>query len=195
MIECIEHCKNLAITLSHLKQHLRMDHGEQGDFDANLPPRGEDLYLDEVIRTATDMVENYTNRSILYKVWRLIHRQDDHGGGGYQKKLHTFALPHPPFVNIIEIRDISTASKDGVVIKRYMLTPNGTVPVISVWNHAVEVVYRTGYGESPVQVPPALRQAITLIAGELYEKRVDHNIRIEGTLKTMLMPYRIVEGP
>ena len=195
MIECIEHCKNLAITLSHLKQHLRMDHSEQGDFDASLPPRGEDLYMDEVIRTATDMVENYTNRSILYKVWRLIHRQDDYGGSGFQKKLHTFALPYPPFVNIVEIRDISTASKDGTTIKRYMLTPNGTVPVISVWNRAVEVVYRTGYGESPVQVPPALRQGITLIAGELYEKRVDHNIRIEGTLKTMLMPYRIVEGP
>lgn len=137
------------------------------------------------------MVENYTQRSLLKKTWRIRHMHDGRGG------LHTFALPYPPLLKIITVRDLSGSrvNQTPPLIKRYMLTPNGTLPIMSVWSHDVEVEYCTGYGDMPSHIPPAIRQAITLIAAEMYEHRVDHTLEIEGALKTMLAPYRIVEGP
>lgn len=188
MIECIEASDQLAITLAHFKQHLRMEHEDQ---DLNLPPKGEDVYLEDLIRTATDIVEHYTQRSLLHKVWRLQHQHDAKGGN-----LHTFELPYPPLLKIIEVRDLSlrTVDQNPPLIKRYMLTPNGTVPIMSIWSQYVEVTYQAGYGSTSAHIPPALRQAITCIAAELYEHRIDHTVEITGSLKTMLMPYRIISS-
>lgn len=197
MIECLESCPNLAISLEYLKNHLRLD--DIQDMPSNLP-QGEDYYLEELIRAAQGIVENYTGRTLLYKTWKLSHTAEDvpHEGAGPRRhaRIHTFALPHPPLVRIVEVRDMLGMDGDarGRVIRRYMLTPNGTLPIISVWSPHVEVTYQTGYGDTPLQVPAPLRQAVTHIVAEMYSNRTNANISIQGMLKEILDPYRIVQA-
>jgi uncharacterized phiE125 gp8 family phage protein len=59
---------------------------------------------------------------------------------------------------------------------------------------AVEVRYHSGYGTGAVgasKVPSAIKQAILLIVGHLYEKREDSVSRLPKASEYMLDPYKI----
>jgi len=173
MIECLEKGDGLAISLNHLKSHLRLESSE------------EDLYLEQLVRTAMDYCEKATQRTFLTKTYRRVYipREED-------QKLRTIDLFYPPLVNIQSVVHLGKGNKRDAV-QRYMLTPSTYRPRISVWGNAIEITYKAGYGDKSNDIPDSLRQAITLIAAEMYEKRTESPDIHSKTVDLLIQPYKV----
>lgn len=174
MHECIQAVDGYIVTLDHLKEHLRLTNAD------------EDRYLEHLIKTAGVFVENYLERTLLLKTWRV--RQGETGS------LPIFRLIHlrPPIVSIVSANEINV---DGSAhkIKRYMLTPNAMRPRINVWGSCVEFTYKSGYGETSSSIPLPIRQAALMLAAEMFVKRVDLiEAFSNATIKQLLQPYRVM---
>lgn len=175
-LSCLEKSDGYAITLDHLKQHLRLTHSL------------EDYYLEELIRVATDSLECYVQRTFLYKTFRIISTLSMDGGA----RLHKIHLSFPPLVMIKSVRDISCVEKPQV-IKRYILSPSTSKPSLSVMGgRLIEVIYGTGYGKSSNDIPSPIRHSITMMAATMYDKRVDAEESLTPVLKMLLQPYRVM---
>lgn len=175
-ITCLERSDGYAITLEHLKQHLRLSHSL------------EDYYLEELIRVATESLEHYVQRSFLYKTFRVVSALMWDGGS----QLHKIHLAFPPLMDIKGVRDISCADKP-IVMKRYMLTPSTHKPFLSVMGgRLIEVIYGAGYGRSSNDLPSPIRHSITMMAAMMYEKRIDADESLTPALKMLLQPYRVM---
>ncbi len=173
MYTCIEEGDGLSISLHHIKSHLRLD--------SNL----EDDYLEKLIKTATKSIENYLQRSLILKTWKcLIPNQNS-------VTIHNIKLYHPPLFNILNVCEILSETEKRT-IKRYTLTPHTHIPTLSVYGKSIEVTYKAGYGENYLNIPEPLQQAITLLVGEMFEKRVECVDVVNESVKFLLQPYRIL---
>ena len=56
---------------------------------------------------------------------------------------------------------------------------------------AIEIQFTCGYGASSSDVPDAIKQAILLIVGKMYELREDSVSRLPRASEYILDPYRI----
>ena len=173
MIECVEKSDGLAVTLEYVKGHLRLETPD------------EDLYLEQLIRAATELCEKSTQRTLLFKTYRRLYIPRDEG-----ESLRQIDLYYPPLINIHSVRRVFKGDKYENV-QRYMLTPSTYRPRITVWGCAVEVIYKTGYGDKPKDIPDGLRQAITMMVAEMYEKRTDGVDVFSKTVEMLLQPYRV----
>ncbi len=178
MIDCLEVCDAHAITLEHLKNHLRIE----GAF--------EDYYLEGLIKTATSAVENYLQRTLLLKTLRVVHQDRTSASRGCSA-LQTIDLYYPPLVSIVSVNELLSNDGKGP-IKRYTLTPSSLRPKMTVWGSVVEVVYKAGYGENSSNIPSPIRYAITLLTAEMYDKRVDVVEIVNPTIQFLLQPYRVM---
>ncbi|MBX9976730.1 MAG: head-tail connector protein [Alphaproteobacteria bacterium] len=173
MIECLSTCDGYVITLEHLKNHLRLTESH------------EDYYLETIIKAATVAVENYLQRTLLQKTLRLTHSGDQGG------QMHTIHLLYPPLLSIVSVNEI-LSNEERRLIKRYMLTPHGSKPYMSVYGGVVEIVYKAGYGEHADCIPFPIRHGVTLLAAEMYDKRVDCVDVLSTTVQFLLQPYRVM---
>ena len=155
MIDCIEESEGYVIPLEHLKNHLRLESS------------AEDNYLESIIKTATAAVENYVERTLLVKTWRILSHH-------LRKKetMHNVELYYPPLLHIVSVSEI-LSKEEKKSLKRYSVALNGSRPFLSVLAENVEIIYKAGYGEAGSSIPLPIRQAITLVAAEMYDKRVD----------------------
>lgn len=173
MMECLERSDGLAVTLSHVKSHLRLETAE------------EDLYLEQLIRTATELCEKATQRTLLLTTYRRLYVPRDE-----EERLRNIELYYPPLVTIKSVKHAYKGDRYET-IHRYMLTPSTYRPRITVWGCAVEVIYKVGYGDKPKDIPDGLRQAITMMVAEMYEKRTDGVDVMSKTVLMLLQPYRV----
>jgi uncharacterized phiE125 gp8 family phage protein len=164
-----------VITLEHLKNHLRLTESH------------EDYYLESIIKAATSSVENYLQRSLLSKTFKLMHKNPVHS----RSQMNVIDLLYPPLVTIVSVSEIFEGD-ERKLIRRYVLTPHGSRPSMSVYGGMIEVVYKTGYGEHADCIPFPIRHGVTLLAAEMYDKRVDSVDVLNSTVQFLLQPYRVM---
>lgn len=162
-----------------------------------------DPELRAFIAAARDRVEQYTGRRLIEQVWR-----EDFDAFPCDRPLELSLAP------VSSIDGIQYVAPDGALTTLdpadYAAETTGLLARIQpayaaswpstrdVWA-AVRVTYTVGYGTTPADVPPAIRAAIKLLLGHLYNNR---EAVVTGTTATalpmaveiLLATYRIPRG-
>jgi uncharacterized phiE125 gp8 family phage protein len=178
------------VSLSDAQAHLRV--GVDGPENATIAA---------YIQAAREAVENHTSRALMPQTWEL--RLPEFPASA-------IALPIAPLMSVTSLRYTSAAGADtlldptayqveassGPTAQPAMLWP----AVGTTWpgtrlddRAAVRVTFSAGYANAAA-VPAALRAAILLITGELYENREATTARPltdNPAVKRLLDPYRV----
>lgn len=176
------------VSLTETKLHLRVT----GD--------GEDLLISTLITAARQSVEETCSRALITQT--LDYTVDGWPCGG-------FVIPRPPLVSVSSIKYRDTAGAEATwgstnYIVRAGEIPGRVVPAYGVTYPTttlqpaggVTVRYVAGYGDAD-DVPAALKAAMLLMIGDLYEHRegivVGQTATIlaeNPTVSRLLAPYR-----
>lgn len=183
------------VTLTEMKQHLRVDSTDQ------------DSLIQTYIQAAVDYGEQFTGRAFIDQTWELVLDEFPE---------HEIQIPKPPLIEIVSVKYDDTtgfetliASTDYTVdTSNYYgwLVPNdGT----SLWPttfdaiNAVRIRFRAGYldNDSPPEqnVPFEIRAAIMLMTGMFFENREDLVVgdvvnKLPLPAETLLRKYRVLLG-
>lgn len=175
MLKLIEPASSPLISLLKLKNYLRVDHNE------------DDTQLKLLIEAATSLVEQEIGQTLLSKIWR---RQGPTIVG--ENGLSRITLPNPPIVRIISVEE---RRDDGSTrpIRRFALEGDAPVPTLAVPGvvSKLDVVYQAGFGDKPSSVPATLRQAVLMLAADMYEHRTAERCLASNSLvRIMLEPFK-----
>ena len=150
-----------------------------------------------------DVYCSNVNDSYLYR--NLILNLNTYGGF-YSKYtgLSQIVLPYPPLVSITHLKYYDTSNahqtwsssnyNTGTFInqKGFIEIKDG-VDIPDLYNRAdaIEIQFKCGYGTAASDVPDAIKQAILLIVGRMYELREDSVSRLPKASEYILDPYRV----
>jgi uncharacterized phiE125 gp8 family phage protein len=170
------------VTLEEAKLHLRVDGTE------------EDNLISDLIVAASQKAEEYTRRAFITQTWELA----------VDAVYGVLYLPRPP------VQAVEAVTLDGEVVapENYALMgPEALhvkVPLYAVNPGGAVIRYKAGYGDAASDVPQAIRQAILMLVGHLYEARegqapqVEYEVQAKAgvdmppTVAALLRPYRVV---
>lgn len=177
------------VTRDEVKQHLRIDHDD------------DDTIIDLYIAAVTNHVEKYLQRSLEPQVWDLTldyfppyYDFCTRGMTDLQlRDLQTIEIPLPPLISVDSIRYFNPAGTEieldadlytvDITKQPGSVIPVGTFtwPTVLEGSNKVIIRFRAGYDEvvSPSGssagvesgVPPAIKAAIMLMIGDLFENR------------------------
>ena len=184
-----------AMDVPTLKAHLKIE----------LDQTAEDEYLEGLIQTATEDVETYTCRQIVTATWDLFLDEfpDEHFivlpyGNLQDVPLTQFAK----YKNSSGTETTMTVSTDylwetnGDQLGRVVLPWSGVRPCVSLWpSNPITIRFVCGWTTADL-VPGAIKSAIKLICGDLYENReatltqVQGNITENKAVKRLLWNHR-----
>lgn len=172
------------ITTAEAKLHLRVTHSRDND------------YIDALIKSAREQVEEMTARSLMAQTWYLYRDRWPDGD--------RIRLPHAPVTSVTSIKYTDTAeTQTTVTAGDYALDANATPPEIvldygkswpsaSLWPKSpIEVIYVTGYA-SAAAVPARLKSAMYLLISEAYEFREP---KVTGTIVATVRSVNDLVGP
>jgi uncharacterized phiE125 gp8 family phage protein len=167
---------------------------------ARIDGTDEDTYIGTIITTARQMAEEYCQRSFITQTWKLY-------GNQWRQK---FFLPRGKVISVTSIKYTDTAELDTTLsvndYRASLQTDVGLIVPVDEWPetdpdfpNSFEITYTAGYGNA-ASVPEPIKQAIKLIAMDLYENRVTHSDKSVGTIGYMgkpswqyiLDPYRLL---
>ena len=150
-----------------------------------------------------DVYVSNVNDSYLYR--NVILNLNTYGGF-YSRYtgLSQIVLPYPPLVSITHLKYYDTSNahqtwsssnyNTGTFInqKGFIEVKDG-VSTPDLYNRAdaIEIQFKCGYGTSASDVPDAIKQAILLIVGKMYELREDSVSRLPKASEYILDPYRV----
>lgn len=177
MIRKVKEPGTTPVTLDELKVHLKIDH------------RHEDEYLSQLIKVATSHVEHDVGRSLISQVFSVRYSSKGSGSGD----IVTIDLPFPPLMDVQEV-NVVYPNEFKKPMKRFIVDRGRMRPCVEVSSvHGdIEVVYKAGYGDYPHELPADLRQAVMIVAGDMYEKRGDFRGELSSFLNSLLSPYRLI---
>lgn len=163
------------ITLQSIKNYLRIDDDE------------DDAQLALLVEAATSLVEQEIGQTLLSKIWQCQGRPTL-GKNGLMK----LSLPNPPILRILSVGEVQ---EDGNVcsLRHFVLEADASVPTLAVAKYAekLDVVYQAGFGEEPSSVPAVLRQAVLMLAADMYECRTtEHRLAPNSIVRVMLDPFK-----
>ncbi len=168
------------------------------------PVGGPDAALIGIyLQAAREAVENITGRALMPQTWQVRLDEFPADGGHIE-------LPNPPLISVTSVVMLdANGTADTLTGAEYQVSaPSGPAampgrlypPADDVWpdtasdtRGAVVVTYQAGYANAAT-VPAALRAAVLLIAGDLYEHREASAVRqpLEvPAVKRLLDPYRV----
>lgn len=125
--------------------------------------------------------------------------------GGFVGKstLNQIVMPYPPLISVTHIKyydstdSLITWSNTNYSVnvfdnqKGFVEIKDGvTLPTLKDRADAIEIRFKAGYGTSGSDVPEAIKTAILLIIGSMYEKREDSVKRLPNASEYLLDPYR-----
>jgi uncharacterized phiE125 gp8 family phage protein len=177
------------VTLAEAKAHVRVT-------DAN-----SDALITAQITAARQYVEEQLSRALIEQTWELY--------------LDCFpdeeiVLPRPPLLSVTSIKyldndgalqtlpttdyKVDAISEPAQVVVAYGKSWPGT----RIERNAVIVTYVAGYGSAATAVPQAIRQAVLLTIGEMYERREESIVgapvqTVAIPVRALLSPYRILQ--
>jgi uncharacterized phiE125 gp8 family phage protein len=170
------------VSLAEAKLHLRVDDDQTS----------EDAAILGLIRTARELVESHTGRCLMTSTWDYYLPQFPDCG--------YITIPNPPLQSVTSITYtdsdntatvwassnylVSTRGALGRIVPAYSVTwPSFTARPID----ALVVRYVAGYGAGAGDVPEAIRHAMLLLIGHLYEHRESVASQSAGNLFVMPM--------
>lgn len=164
--------------------HLRLDHAL------------EDAYLENLIHSATEWVEQEIGRALLYQTWVKVYQPSEKTPSESTfnpQATIVIELEYPPLVEIVSIHALLTGGAQKP-IKRYSLNTNHLMPRLSLGHssHPFVITYRCGYGERPAAVPAPLRQAVLAVVTQFYENRNQAADLKTPLLQSLLNPFRVM---
>lgn len=191
------------ITVAEAKAHLRVD----GTADDTLVA----LYLE----AATETVERETGRALLPQDWEMRLAYFPPGDASdWRSPRHGVIEPwHAPLISVTSVKTVSATGVETTLSPSayQVVAPSGPTaqrgrisPAAgTLWpsterdlDDPVRVVYRAGYA-TVADVPAALRQAILLVAGDLYAHReasTAMQVKPNPTVERLMAPYRLFWG-
>lgn len=177
-----------VLTTAEAKTHLRIDSSFTAD----------DTYIDSLILAATQSAENYLNMKIMSQTWNL-----------YLDCFPSYidlmtSNPRSLVVNNIKYLDTDNVSQtlaasnyvvdDKIKPSRVYKSVDGSFPDTYESPNAVTVEFTLGYSLTS-EVPEAIKQAILLFVGSMYENRMSVSDRsykeVPQTVEFLLEPYRV----
>lgn len=192
---CLQQPAQEPVEVHEMKDYLRVTEEEESPL------------IQRLIQSARQFVEEYTGRSLLSQLWQLqISRGEPksspllslfHGG---EKPFKEIGLMRGP---VISLESVSQGLPGGDIKilspSQYQLTPADGWSRLhlppSLWHEKGEwtIVYKTGYGTEPEEVPSILRQAIFMQVAALYENRGDQTTAFKPleSICWLLQPYRV----
>lgn len=176
------------VSLAEAKAHLRLD----SDAD--------DAYVSALIRTARERAELFLRRA-------LITQTFDCTLDGFPANRRSIDLPRPPLQSIESVKYIDTEGNlrffepESYVIDtasdetgRVALAWNRYWPIAGSSINSVVIRFIAGYGDSPENVPEAIRHGILIEISNLYENREDivvgQSISLLSLSEKLLWAYR-----
>lgn len=179
------------VTLSEAKLHLKIDSDTT-----------DDALITALITAAREMAENYTGRAFVNQTWEATFEQFTAD--------ENITLRPAPLSSITSITyvdgngDTQTLSTSVYGADLYKTPGEAYLKYGQSWptareiENSITVTYVSGYGSSASSVPGAVKSAILLIIGHLYEHR--ENVTVGVTANDMpqgayflLDPYRVIE--
>jgi uncharacterized phiE125 gp8 family phage protein len=182
------------VTLAEAKAHLRLD------TDA------DDAYVSALIAAARERVELFLRRALITQT--LEYTLDGFPANrSFIYSISAIDMPRPPLQSVDAIRYVDTAgntrvlaSGDYVVdassseVGRVALAWNRFWPITRDSINSVVIRFVAGYGDSPEDVPQAIRQGILIEVSNLYENREDiaagQSVSVISLSERLLWPYR-----
>jgi uncharacterized phiE125 gp8 family phage protein len=170
-----------ALPLQAMRDHLRLGTGfaEEGL---------QDGLIEAYLRAAVSVIEGRTGKALLQRVFRWV--LDDWRDPAAQ------ALPIAPVRSIVSVTLTDGAGGSTVLeaglyrliadLHRPRLAPTGPLLPSVPGAGQVEVVFTAGFGALWSEVPADLRQAVLMLAADLYERRDEMGLREQG------LPFAIV---
>ena len=164
-----------ALPLQAMRDHLRLGTGfaEEGL---------QDGLIEAYLRAAIAVIEGRTGKALLQRVFRWV--LDDWRDPAAQ------ALPMAPVrsIALVTLRDAAggTTVLDAATYRviadlhRPRLAPTGQLLPSVPGGGQVEVVFTAGFGTVWSDVPADLRQAVLMLAADLYERRDEMGLREQG---------------
>lgn len=158
------------VTLTEAKLHLKVDHTE------------DDSLITILIQAARETIEQKTNRSLITQTRTMkMDYFPRNYGYGYKQDWAAITLPFGPVSSITSVKYYDEDEVQQTLSSTlYWVDSNSGVPKVVVkdsWPstytmpNAVEIIYVAGYGSASSNVPKALKHAMYLIIGHLYENR------------------------
>lgn len=170
------------VSTSEAKSHLRVD------------TTADDTYIGTLITVARQNVESHLRRALISQTWEVV--LDAFPAG-------VIRLPKPPLASVTSIKytddegNESTYSSANYVVDtdtepgRVVLKSGQTWPAVTLAAvNGVRVRYVAGYGAAGSNVPQAIRQAILLVIGSLYENRED--VLVAQGVSIGVLPFGVV---
>lgn len=177
------------VTLIEAKQHLRVTDDADNAYITNLIVAA---------RQAVESGESWSlERSLINTTWRLTL-------DGFSARVSVIELPRPPVSSITSILyDDSANVEQTLLASRYKLIadaePARVMPVYNdEWPDAIDypgsvrITYVAGYGATAASVPQAVKQAILLLVGDMFENRESI---LTGTISGVLPTIRALLNP
>lgn len=179
------------ISTSEMKTHLRQDLS------------AEDSLIDNLIKTARQKVENFTNRVLIEQEWS-VYLQDF-------PSLEWQEIPKPPLVSVdtfdytTEDDTTSTFNSSNYRVDTHREPGLIQLKTDTDWpdpskdlktRNPVEIQFTAGYGTSRDDVPEEIQSAMKLMVSHWYEHRKEVELnkivrRIPAGAKSLLWPYRV----
>lgn len=198
------------VTLAEAKTHLRIDVTDSAYTI-------DDSYITTLIGVAREWCENYLDRSLIDKT--LIQSYDDFTFGNMpvwgkdfkpiaDYMLPALALPGSPIRSVTSLKytDINgieqtlAATEYSLFVRNergYLILGYGkSWPQIRPEPDAVRITYVAGYA-TVADVPVAIKQAILLMVGDLYENRsrqTERPLSVNSTVEALLYPLKMWGG-
>lgn len=159
------------VTVAELKSHLRIEH------------EIEDTYLQNLIRTATEYIENELQQALIQRTYvyecSKITAKDD---------LRFVQLPMGPVLEVLSVEQ-KKLDDARIGLRRYVLQDDRILLPSALMNPII-VTYRAGFGVYPKHIPAPIKQAILMVAGECYENRQGFSMQKSAFFQDLLSPYR-----
>lgn len=198
------------ITLAQAKAHLRIDSDDEDDFVQTLidvatqifdgTGKARDGILGCAMMTQTWMLETqqwvfpfrrkWPRLASDYRIWI------EHGPVQAVETIQVYA-------GDVLVDWPSDQWRVGYEDTRAFITtaPNCSWPTFDFREDAFQVSFTTGYGDNPTDVPAALRSAMLLMIGHLFENRQSVivsasravAIEVPQTIETLIAPYKVQE--
>lgn len=162
----------------------------------------DDTLIAALITAARETAENYTGRALINQIWELAINEfpDD----------DFIELPPSPLSSITSLiyqdaDGVNTTASSSTLYEPDLYSVPGRLclrygqawPTARDIQNSITVTYVSGYGSAGSSVPGAIKAAILLIIGHLYENReaVDLNNLEELPMgaKFLLEPYRVIK--
>jgi hypothetical protein len=196
------------VILEELKIFARVDTDVENDL------------LENLIVTAREFAEKYTNRAFITQTWEMAFdfwAQDvicgvccvsdcylkahcpDFSEYRFVCEHNRIELDKPPLQSITQVRMLDNDGNSAVVSSSSYITDvraePGVISAITVPSgtrdmKAIEIEYVAGYGDARADVPQGIKTAIMAWAAEIYESRIPNSEPSEN-IANMLHPYKI----